>query len=94
MASLGLHLLFALACCHACAGAFTDIVLFGDSLSDDCTHGASDVVDEVLDTDQVPVWVACFFGYGLHASSECYLSTHCMYVSVVPRAAILQRMCV
>ena len=54
MASLGLHLLFALACCHACAGAFTDIVLFGDSLSDDCTHGASDVVDEVLDTDQVP----------------------------------------
>lgn len=60
MPSLGLQLLFALACCQACAGGFTDIVLFGDSLSDDCTHGASTVVDEVLDTDQVPVLYVCF----------------------------------
>ena len=53
MPSTSLHLLFAVACCQACAGAYTDIVLFGDSLSDDCTHGASQVVDEALSTDQV-----------------------------------------
>ena len=60
MPSLVLQLLFAFACCQACAGGFTDIVLFGDSLSDDCTHGASYVVDEVLDTDQVSVWYVSY----------------------------------
>lgn len=36
-----------------CKSALTDIVLFGDSLSDDCSHGASTVVDGALGTDQV-----------------------------------------
>ena len=35
------------------ANAFSDIVAFGDSLTDDCTMGASQVVDNALNTDQV-----------------------------------------
>ena len=35
------------------AGAISNIVAFGDSLTDDCTHGASALVDSVLDTNQV-----------------------------------------
>ena len=46
-------IVIAYACFPSCVGGFTDIVVFGDSLSDDCTHGASNVVDEVLETDQV-----------------------------------------
>ena len=37
------------------AGAVSNIVAFGDSLTDDCTHGAAALVDSVLDTDQVSV---------------------------------------
>lgn len=35
------------------AGAVSNIVAFGDSLTDDCTHGASALIDSVLDTNQV-----------------------------------------
>lgn len=35
------------------ANAFSSIVAFGDSLTDDCTMGVSQLVDEALDTDQV-----------------------------------------
>ena len=35
------------------AHAFSGIVAFGDSLTDDCTMGASQVVDNALSTDQV-----------------------------------------
>ena len=37
------------------ADAIPNIVAFGDSLTDDCTHGASALVDSVLDTNQVLV---------------------------------------
>ncbi len=37
------------------ADAISNIVAFGDSLTDDCTHGASALVDSVLDTNQVLV---------------------------------------
>ncbi len=37
------------------ADAVSNIVAFGDSLTDDCTHGASALVDSVLDTNQVSV---------------------------------------
>lgn len=50
-----LRLLLAVAWYQICVRGFTDIVLFGDSLSDDCTHGASSTVDEALNTDQVPL---------------------------------------
>ena len=38
-------------CSHA--SAISDIVAFGDSLTDDCTFGASALVDSVLDTNLV-----------------------------------------
>ncbi len=53
--------LVALALCLK-ADALTDIVAFGDSLTDDCTHGASALVDSVLDTNQV-------YAHQLHAVS-------------------------
>ncbi len=37
------------------ADAIANIVAFGDSLTDDCTHGASALVDSVLNTNQVLV---------------------------------------
>lgn len=35
------------------ASAFSSIVAFGDSLTDDCTMGVSQLIDDALDTDQV-----------------------------------------
>lgn len=35
--------------------AVTQIVAFGDSLTDDCTHGAKQVVDAALGTTAVPL---------------------------------------
>lgn len=35
--------------------AFRNLAVFGDSLPDDCTHGASRLVDDLLDTHQVTV---------------------------------------
>ena len=35
------------------AKAFSSVVAFGDSMTDDCTMGLSQLVSEALDTDQV-----------------------------------------
>lgn len=37
------------------ADAFSSIVAFGDSLTDDCTMGISQVIDEALGTNQVRI---------------------------------------
>lgn len=48
--------------------AFRNLAVFGDSLSDDCTHGASRLVDDLLDTDQsypgAPYYKGCVFSNG------------------------------
>ncbi len=51
----GLQLLTTLIALLSRTEAFRKLAVFGDSLSDDCTHGASRLVDELLDTDQVAV---------------------------------------
>ena len=61
MATIQRQILFSYAFYQVCAGTFTDIVLFGDSLSDDCTHGASSIVDGILHTDQVSAFFDYFF---------------------------------
>ena len=45
--------LLVLSACCLQANAFSSIVAFGDSLTDDCTMGVSQVVDDALNTDQV-----------------------------------------
>lgn len=51
----GLQLLVTLTALLFRTEAFRNLAVFGDSLSDDCTHGASRLVDYLLDTDQVTV---------------------------------------
>ena len=43
------------------ASAFSNIVAFGDSLTDDCTMGVSQFLDDALGSDQVrrPVLLSC-----------------------------------
>lgn len=48
-----MQLLIALATLLTSISAFSSIAMFGDSLSDDCTHGASRLIDDFYDTDQV-----------------------------------------
>lgn len=42
------------------ANAFSSIVAFGDSLTDDCTMGVSLVIDDALGTDQVRKLILLF----------------------------------
>ena len=51
----GLQLLTTVTALLSRSEAFKNLAVFGDSLSDDCTHGASQLVDDLLDTDQVTV---------------------------------------
>lgn len=45
--------LFVLSALALRANAFSSIVAFGDSLTDDCTLGISSVIDDAVDTNQV-----------------------------------------
>lgn len=47
-----MQLLVAVATLLTGVRAFSKIAMFGDSLSDDCTHGASRLIDDFYDTDQ------------------------------------------
>ena len=49
------HLALALCLLTACRriGATTQIVAFGDSLTDDCTHGTKQIIDAALNTTAV-----------------------------------------
>ena len=58
----GLQLLTTFVALLSRTSAFTNLAAFGDSLSDDCTYGASRLVDDLLDTDQVTVCASVVTG--------------------------------
>lgn len=79
------------------AAAFSSIVAFGDSLTDDCTMGISQVIDEALGSDQVRVLPLpqhdSLVGSPQSATSDdtrlciCYLSS---VFAALPGNAVLQ----